>query len=69
MGFIDLTPRFLAFHEETGQFPCGFANSQVSKGHWNADGHRLVAEAIAGRCEQLVRNEGRQGRRDVVHTD
>ncbi|QDT55424.1 hypothetical protein Pan44_34670 [Caulifigura coniformis] len=68
-AFIDMTPRFLAFYEKTGRFPCGFANSQVSKGHWNSDGHRLVAEAIAGDCERLVRLERRQGRRDVVHAD
>jgi len=44
--FIDLTDRFVAFYDETGQFPIGFANSQYGKGHYNKYGHRLIAEEV-----------------------
>lgn len=44
--FLDLTDRFVRFHDQTGRFPCGFHNGMVSSGHWNANGHRIVAEGI-----------------------
>jgi len=46
IGFIDLTERFNYFFLNTMKFPRGFANSFPGRGHLNADGHRLVAEAI-----------------------
>ena len=44
--FIDLTERFNDFFLKTKKFPRGFANTFPGRGHLNAHGHRLVAEAI-----------------------
>jgi len=46
IGFVSLEEPFLRFLEENGRFPKGFHNSRPWEGHYNADGHRLVAEAI-----------------------
>jgi hypothetical protein len=46
MGFVSLEEPFLRFLEENGRFAKGFHNSRPWEGHYNADGHRLVAEAI-----------------------
>lgn len=46
IGFLDVTDRLHAFVRRTGRFPRGFANSPPASGHFNADGMRLVAEAI-----------------------
>ncbi|WP_285905638.1 hypothetical protein [Pseudodesulfovibrio pelocollis] len=45
-GFIDMTPQFNAFYEQTGRFPRGFFNSPPGSGHLNADGQRMIAEAL-----------------------
>lgn len=45
--FIHLGQRFIDFHRETGRFPRGFLNGRPAHGHLNADGVRLLAEAIA----------------------
>jgi len=45
-GFVSLEEPFRHFQQETGRFPKGFHNSRPWEGHYNADGHRLVAEAI-----------------------
>lgn len=42
---VDLTNPFLDFHQRTGQFIHGFSNSFPSRGHWNANGHQVVAKA------------------------
>jgi hypothetical protein len=44
--FIDLTRDFEEFYRKTGEFPRGFHNGFISRGHWNQHGHRLVAKAI-----------------------
>lgn len=46
IGFVSLEESFLRFWHETGRFPKGFQNSRPWEGHFNEDGHRLVAEAI-----------------------
>jgi len=46
IGFVSLEEPFLRFLEENGRFAKGFQNSRPWEGHYNADGHRLVAEAI-----------------------
>ena len=46
LGFIDIGDDFIRHYQRTGTFPRGFFNSQPSKGHMNAQGHRLLAEAI-----------------------
>lgn len=46
IGFIDLTEHFNDFFLKTMMFPRGFANSFPGRGHLNAHGHRIVAEAI-----------------------
>ena len=46
IGFVDLREDFNAFYRSTGRFPRGFPDSRPARGHLNADGHRLVAEAL-----------------------
>jgi len=46
IDFIDLTENFNDFFLKTMKFPRGFANTFPGRGHFNADGHRLIAEAI-----------------------
>jgi len=46
IGFIDMTQDFWKHYMETGRFPRGFINSRPSEGHFNRDGHRLIAEAM-----------------------
>jgi hypothetical protein len=46
IAFIDLTRDFEEFYRKTGEFPRGFNNGFISRGHWNQHGHRLVAKAI-----------------------
>jgi hypothetical protein len=46
IGFVSLEEPFLRFLEANGRFAKGFHNSRPWEGHYNADGHRLVAEAI-----------------------
>jgi lysophospholipase L1-like esterase len=46
IDFIDLTQNFNDFFLKTMKFPRGFANTFPGRGHFNADGHRIVAEAI-----------------------
>ena len=52
ISLIDVSHRFEQFHRSTGRFPRGFANGRPSSGHWNSDGHRLVAEAIVNFLQQ-----------------
>lgn len=44
---IDMAGPFDEFYERTGRFPRGFVNTIPGEGHLNADGHRLVAQAVA----------------------
>lgn len=60
IGFVSLEEPFLRFLEENGRFAKGFHNSRPWEGHYNADGHRLVAEAI---------NSWIQENRHVVYPD
>lgn len=46
VGFIDMTQPFNGFYEQTGRFPRGFFNSPPGSGHLNADGQRMIAEAL-----------------------
>ena len=46
IGWINLDQSFREAYARTGQFPRGFPNSRPSLGHFNAFGHRLIAEAI-----------------------
>jgi hypothetical protein len=46
IGFINMTSRFIRFFKETGLFPRGFENTFPSKGHFNRQGHQLIAESI-----------------------
>lgn len=60
IGFVSLEEPFRRFLSETGRFPKGFHNSRPWEGHYNADGHRLVAEAIYSWIQE---------NRHVVHPD
>ncbi len=60
VDFIDATPAFHGLYQRTGRLPRGYQNRVPGGGHWNADGHRLVAEAVLNHLSS---------RRDAVHTD
>ena len=45
-GILNLEKRFCDFTQTTHRFPRGFFNTFPGEGHLNADGHRIVAEAI-----------------------
>jgi hypothetical protein len=47
IDIVDVTPTFIAYYDTTRQLPYGFANTVPGEGHLNAEGHRLVAEAVA----------------------
>jgi len=51
IGFIDVSTRFLDYYKQTGKFPRGFSNTRPGSGHFNAAGHRIVAEAITAYIE------------------
>ncbi len=44
--FVDLSDRLKAFYLDRGRSAFGFDNGQVGRGHLNADGHRILAEAL-----------------------
>lgn len=44
--FIDMTDVFLEAYSEDFTLPHGFANTPAGTGHLNAEGHRMVAEAL-----------------------
>lgn len=46
VGFVSLESAFLDYHAESNRFVTGFHTSRPWQGHYNAAGHRLVAEAI-----------------------
>lgn len=46
VGFVSMEESFLEYHRSTGKFPRGFQTSRPWLGHYNSEGHRLVAEAI-----------------------
>jgi hypothetical protein len=43
---LNLTDAFLAFPGRTGRLPHGFPNTFPGEGHWNRDGHDLVAREV-----------------------
>jgi len=44
--FLDLAPSLEQYADESHVFLHGFGK-EIGNGHWNADGHRKVAELIA----------------------
>lgn len=52
--FIDMTDRFLEAYEWEHILPYGFVNTAPGAGHLNAQGCRMVAEAV---CEEIARRE------------
>lgn len=60
IGFISMEDSFQEFVHRNGRFYKGFAKSRPWEGHYNADGHHLVAEAIHSWIKE---------NRDVVHPD
>ena len=46
IDFINLGDDFKYYYRDTGKFPRGFQNSFPGKGHFNVDGHGIVARAI-----------------------
>ncbi|HEX6850560.1 MAG TPA: hypothetical protein VF139_04075 [Candidatus Polarisedimenticolaceae bacterium] len=56
LPYVALAPILADEAARTGTFFHGFPNTRLGTGHWNADGHRAVAEAIASRvCAQPSR--------------
>ncbi len=58
VALLDLRESFNQFAAETGRLPLGFANGRPGRGHWNADGHRLIAEAVARWAAELSPADG-----------
>ena len=46
VDFLYPIESFRRFTHDTGKFPLGFANSVPDAGHFNQDGHRLIAESV-----------------------
>jgi hypothetical protein len=57
IAFVDLSDRLLDTWRATGRFPRGFPNGVPSRGHWNALGHRIAAEAIVEHLADLERED------------
>ena len=53
IGFVDMTTYFCDYYRTAHGFPRGFPNSRISQGHFNRNGHRLIAEAISKTCLSL----------------
>lgn len=51
--FIDMTDRFYEMYNESHQLPHGFVTGELGDGHLNADGHRVIAEALAEAMAEL----------------
>lgn len=51
--FADMTDPFARLYEEEHRLPYGFINTQAGKGHFNAAGHRLVAEELCASIRSL----------------
>ena len=51
---IDMGPFFLQNFEKTKTLPYGFANTAPGVGHLNATGHRLIAEALIERLQEVI---------------
>ncbi|MBN2021466.1 MAG: SGNH/GDSL hydrolase family protein [Pirellulales bacterium] len=43
---LDATPALCEYTRRSGRFPHGFANSFPGQGHWNRQGHRLIAQVV-----------------------
>lgn len=51
---VDMTDEFIDYYHNTCKLPHGFSNTMPGVGHLNADGHRLVAQAL---YEKIVERE------------
>ena len=45
-GFVSLEDSFNNYWNQNGKLPRGFPTSRPGQGHYNSEGHRLVAEAV-----------------------
>ena len=43
---VDMTDKFLSEYEENHVVPYGFSNTSLGGGHFNTDGHRMIAEEL-----------------------
>ena len=54
---LNLAPPMQAYADEHHVFLCGFKDTKLGVGHWNAEGQRLAGELIAQKiCEMLSAN-------------
>lgn len=53
VNFLDATEAFANLYQEEHKLAHGFINSAVGVGHINADGHRVLAYAIADKIQEL----------------
>ncbi len=44
--FVDMTADFQALYDQEHKLPYGFINTQVGKGHLNADGHDVISTRL-----------------------
>ena len=52
--FLDLTDAFLEAYASEHILPHGFINTRPEEGHLNADGNRIIAEAL---CAEILKRE------------
>lgn len=54
IAFLDMTDAFLEAYETEHILPHGFINTRPGTGHLNADGNRIIAEAL---CAEILKGE------------
>jgi hypothetical protein len=56
VGFqvLNVAPPMQAYVDEHHVFMCGFKNTKMGIGHWNANGHHLAGELIAQKICQML---------------
>jgi hypothetical protein len=54
--FIDMTDVFLKEYKKNHILPHGFANTAIGTGHLNKNGHRLIADALFYRINEIKKD-------------
>ena len=65
VDFVDLSPALAKHFERTGQPALGFHNGRMGRGHLNAAGHEILAEALVDWVKSTLIEEGA----GAVHPD
>lgn len=51
--FLDMTNRFYETYKSEHILPHGFCNTQVEYGHLNSNGHKMIADEIYMKIQEL----------------